>query len=178
MPRASGCRVQRMEKVSSCIVSGGEENIVARLGQFLRITGHLLEEVGYLCELRDYNDGVDDHARPQEAEEGEEEMAMMQTSNSRRRTNERRRPSSSPGPQDDRTEHRPRREEELSQEEVAIMLACEADETWQALRNLRPEAKQEMLSAICILVQEILEDNGRVRRTFQKLGDEMRRRRP
>ena len=40
------------------------------------------------------------------------------------------------------------------------MLACEADETWTTLRNLRPEAKQKLLSAVCILVQEVVKDNG------------------
>ena len=35
---------QRMGEVGSCLVSGGEAHFVARLGQFLRIVGHLLAE--------------------------------------------------------------------------------------------------------------------------------------
>ena len=40
------------------------------------------------------------------------------------------------------------------------MAACEAEEAWQTLRKMRPEAKQKFMSAVCILVQEIAEDNG------------------
>ena len=39
------------------------------------------------------------------------------------------------------------------------MAACEADETWNALRRLRPDAKEKFLSAACVLIQEIVEDN-------------------
>ena len=40
------------------------------------------------------------------------------------------------------------------------MVACEADETWRAVRGLRPEGKQKLLSAPCVLIQEVVEDNG------------------
>ena len=60
-------------------------------------------------------------------------------------------------------ERRGTREEKLSTEDIAdiaIMLACERDETWTTLSSMRPEAKQKLLSAVCILVQEVVEDNG------------------
>ena len=70
---------------------------------------------------------------------------------------------------------RPRREEDLTEEELAIMAACEADETWNALRRLRPDAKQKFLSAACVLIQEIVEDNGlaeRFRGWAMRWGDD------
>ena len=40
------------------------------------------------------------------------------------------------------------------------MLACECDETWHTLCNMRPEAKKKLLPTVCILVQEVMEDKG------------------
>ena len=51
-------------------------------------------------------------------------------------------------------------EQDLTPAARAIMAACEADETWRALRSLRPEGKQKLLSALCVLIQEVVEDNG------------------
>ena len=50
-PRASGFSRLRREDVRACLASGGEQHLVARVGQFLRIMGHQLDEVGLLCEL-------------------------------------------------------------------------------------------------------------------------------
>ena len=57
-------------------------------------------------------------------------------------------------------ERRGTREEKLTAKDIAIMLACECDETWQTLRNMRPDARRKLLSAVRILVQEVVEDNG------------------
>ena len=86
----------------------------------------------------------------------------MQTTTSRRRTGEEACASTPTGPREEPAVERLTREEDLLQEDIAIaiMLACDADETWKTLRSLRPEAKQKVLSAICVLVQEVVEDNG------------------
>ena len=38
------------------------------------------------------------------------------------------------------------------------MVACNADETWRALRALSPEGKDKLLSALCVMIQEVVED--------------------
>ena len=82
----------------------------------------------------------------------------MQTAGSRRRAAEAG-TSNTAGPQT-RPSGRGMLGEELTPENMAIMAACEAGEAWQTLRNMRPDTEQKFMSAICILVQEIVEDNG------------------
>ena len=49
------------------------------------------------------------------------------------------------------------REEELTAEDSAIMDACEQDETWQTVRQMRIY-QGEFLTCLCILVQEVVEE--------------------
>ena len=73
------------------------------------------------------------------------------------------------------------REEDLTAEDIAIMTTCEIDETWQTLRHMRPLAKKQLLSAaLCILVQEVVEDNGltEVQKTGRDDGAKMNATRP
>ena len=108
-----------------------------------------------MCELHGQDGGIVE-VEQEDAGEEEGETGLMQTADSRRRaeetgTSSRTRPM---------TPSRGVREEELTPEDLAIMAACEADETWQTLRNMKPDTKQKFMSAVCILAQEIVEDNG------------------
>ena len=76
-PRSSG-----LEEVRDCL-EVGQGYALNRIGQFLRIVGHLLEDVGYTCELRGHNMGEEDTTRATR-EEGED-STFMQTSSSARR---------------------------------------------------------------------------------------------
>ena len=48
----------------------------------------------------------------------------------------------------------------LSSFEEAEEEAEREREAWCTVRGMRPEAKKKLLSAVCILVQEVVEDNG------------------
>ena len=110
----------------------GEANLIVRLGQFLRVVGHLLEDVGYLCELRE--PGVQHSDK-----DGGEEVTLMQAFGAPQP--DRGRDSSSPG------EAMSIRGKDLTAEELAI------------LRTPCPEGKDKLLSALCVLIQEVVEDN-------------------
>ena len=43
-------RERRLRALKRCLAAGGEENYVSRVGQFLRIPGHMLEDIGYTFE--------------------------------------------------------------------------------------------------------------------------------
>ena len=61
--------------------------------------------------------------------------------------------------------------EALTTEERAIVAACNADETWRALRGLSPEGKDKLLSAM----RHDTRGSGRQRleREIQGVGQEM-----
>ena len=110
-------------------------HVSARLGQFLRVVGHLLEDVGFLCELQGQSaEGICGSETTGEAEEGRE-SAMMQTTDSTRRRVGERASTAIESPGSHPTERRGTRQEELSAEDIAIMFACERDETWNTLRS-------------------------------------------
>ena len=90
--------------------------------------GHLLEGVGYPCELQEPGVSRLD-------EEGEEELALMQASGSLQ-------PNTGGGSPSQEGTRPATREEDLMAEERATIAACSADETWRALRSLRPEGKE------------------------------------
>ena len=119
----------------------GDANLIARLGQFLCVVGHLLEDVGYLCELREPG-----------ARHPGEEVGLMQASGAQQPN--RGRDSSSPGDATSTTGN------VLTTEERAIMAACNADETWRVLGALSPEGKDKLLAALCVMIQAVVEDNG------------------
>ena len=154
-PQASGFSRLRLKEVRSCLASGGAQHVMVRVGLFLRVMGQLLGEVGLLCELHGQDGGIVE-VEQEDAGEEAEEMGLMQTADSRRRTEE----AGTSSRAEPRPTSRGVREEELTKEGLAIMAACEADEAWQTLRSMRPATKQKFMSAVCILVQEIVEDNG------------------
>ena len=84
--QASGFSRFRLEDVRSCLASGGEQHVVARVGQFLRIMGRLVE-VGLLCELQGQDGGIAETVQ-EDAGEEEDEVGLMQTADCRRRTEE------------------------------------------------------------------------------------------
>ena len=46
-----------------CLSAGGEENYGSFVGQFLRIRGHMLENIGYTCEAMSVVEVVGSHKR-------------------------------------------------------------------------------------------------------------------
>ena len=46
VPRCSGFSEARLEAVRQYLLAGGDTNYINRVGQFLIILGHLLEDVG------------------------------------------------------------------------------------------------------------------------------------
>ena len=140
-PRRSGFSLVRIEEVQACLASGGDTNVVARLRQFLRVMRHLLGDVGHACELRETRSG-----RPEEPEGDETGFTLTPGGTG---TAGRGDPSPPQGQE-------PARGTALTVEEAV----CNADETWRALRSLSPEGKDKLLSALCVLIQEVVEDNG------------------
>ena len=49
---------------------------------------------------------------------------------------------------EEETEEKPRQEEDLTEKKLANMAACEADETWTTLRQLRPHAEEFLLGTV------------------------------
>ena len=144
-PAASGFSRLRLDEVRSCLASGGDQHVMARVGQFLSVMGHLLDEVGLLCELHGRDGGIAE-AEQEDAGEEAEEMGLMQTTDSKRRTEE----AATSSRAEPMTPSRGVREEELTPEDLAIIAACEADEAWQTLKSMRPATKQQFMSAVCI----------------------------
>ena len=132
-PRRSGFSLVRMEEVQACLAGWGDINFV--------------EDVGHACELREMRS-----ERPEQPEK--EETGFMQTHGGTGTTG--RGDRSPPQGQE------PARGTALTAEERAIMAACNADETWRAMRSLSPEGKDKLLSALCVLIQDVVdvEDNG------------------
>ena len=98
----------------------GDVNFAARLVQFLRVVGHLIEDV-------------------EPANFGKQDLDVQKNLKGTRQGSCR------------RGDHPPLQEPEsargaaLTMEERAIMAACDADESWRALRALSPEGRDKLL---------------------------------
>ena len=153
-PRCSGFSEARLEAVRQYFSAGGDTNYINRVGQFLRILGHLLGDVGYTCEAMLAGGGSDTvHTREPE---GDNSYLMQRPFDPNQ-------PSSSTLPARERppsgsaasaTQHAPLGEEDLSPEGRAIMEACEKDGTWQTINRMRGSAKEKFLTCLCVMIQE------------------------
>ena len=155
-PPCSGFRDTTLRAVRQCLSAGREENYISCVGQFLRIWGHMLEHVGYTCEAMSIGEM---HALGDTREEEDRHRLMQRTMQS---------PLAATSGEVGETPttsstcpsapSRGLREEGLTAEDRAIMHACEQDETWQTIRQMRGSAKEKFLTCLCILVQEVVGD--------------------
>ena len=147
-----------MEAVRRYALAGRDTNYFNRVGQFLRILGHLLEDVGYTCEAMPAGGGNDvTHTREEEADNSylmQRHLDPNQPSSSGSLAGG----SSPAGGRVTATRHAILREEDLSAEDRTIMEACENDETWQTIKRMRGNAKDKFLTCLCVMIQEVVED--------------------
>ena len=157
--------------------------LLARVGHFLRIMSQMMEEVGYMAEIlsREHRPGSDPEHDATNLMQGmkrhlsagdrrrssgggmetgggdeEETVEMPSSSTSAARTTTRR-----------TTRHDPvAREENLTEEDWAIMRAVERCPVWKTIKsfNLREREKllaaiEKLLAAICMILQETVEGN-------------------
>ena len=100
------------------------------MGQFLRILGQLLEDIGYTCEARQLGD---EHRAAHTQEEEENTSVMQRTVSTSRPTTDVQMKGEADTPAPSRTQPEPTsrglREEVLSAEDLAIVDTFEDDET-------------------------------------------------
>ena len=150
--------------------------LLARVGHFLRIMSQMMEEVGYMAEIlsRGHRPSPDpehdttnlmqgmkrhlsagDRRRssgggPETGGGDEEDTAEMPSSStSAARTTTRRTTRGDPVP----------REENLTEEEWAIMRAVERCPVWKTIKSFNLRERQKLLAAICMILQETVEGN-------------------
>ena len=76
-PRCSGFSTRRLKAVRECMASGGPQNYVARVGQFLTILGICLKTSGTLAKP---GRQMEEEAREAHTRDEEENTSLMQTS--------------------------------------------------------------------------------------------------
>ena len=136
-----------------CAKPGEDTHYLPQVGQFVR---HMLEDVGYTCELQPGEQGPE--ANMDGGEEEDQEGNDHQCMRTRTEETEKRGRTTShhneENPQPERATssgdsqeggRRGLREDDLTAEDLATMRACEEDVVWQTLRGLR------------LMVQEVVE---------------------